>query len=158
MPTKKKPSTLRRASAKFRLNKDRNDLNPGFDTVKVFVPSPLMHGGDIGISGASPVILLGYAVVQVGDLKLTSVQAQADSKVVGRMVELHPDELARLDQVAEHTGQLWHRFLAEVIGPQTGARFSVWVFQAHDHATEVELKTSAASLPSTVPASRNLLN
>lgn len=141
-----KPS-LRRAASKFRLNANRDDLRPGFDIVRVFVPSPLLHGGDVGISGAPCVVLMGYAVVPVGTDKLTSVQLTENSRVVGRMVDLHPDELARLDQVAEHSGHSTHRFLAEVIGPATGTRFSVWVYQAHEHATAVENKTSAAALP-----------
>lgn len=147
----KKPElpTRRRAAAKFRLNKNRDDFNPGFDLVRIFIPSPLLHGGDIGVSAAPAVVLLGYEVVRVGEASLTSVQlAQpgTNAKIVGRMVDLHPDELARLDQVAEHLGR-WHRFLAEVKGPLTGHDFSVWVFQHLDHATAVELKTSVTELP-----------
>jgi len=145
--------TFRRAASKFRLNPDRDDHNPGFDTVRVFIPSPLLHGGDIGVSGAACVMLMGYAISLIGAEKLTSVRSAADARIVGRMVDLHPDELARLDQVAEHAGE-WHRFLAEVVGPQTGSVFSVWVFQALSDATAVELKTSAAELPR--PAARHL--
>lgn len=149
--------SFRRVASKFRLNKDRDDHNPGFDTVRVFIPSPLLHGGDIGVSAAPCVMLMGYEISLIGEKSLTSVRPAADARIVGRMVDLHPDELARLDQVAEHAGE-WHRFLAEAIGPATGTVFSVWVFQALTDATAVELKTSAAELPRPAPQHLKLPN
>lgn len=152
MPTPKKSKALarlRQKGPKFRLNKNRDDLNPGFDTVRVFFRSRLLHAGDSGVYGCPVVVLMGYKAVQTSDAggttKLHSVKADPDSYIVGRMAELHPDELARLDQVAEAGGD-FHRFLAEVKGPGTGAVFSAWVYQHRSDAGELEQKTSATEL------------
>lgn len=135
---------VRQATRSFRFNDDRDDLYPGFDTVKVFCPSPLTNSeADVGIFGAPVVVLKDYKRSDREDL--TSVTSCEGECVVGRMVELHPDELARLDQVAERAGY-WHRFLTEVVGPRAGSRFSVWVFQHLRDSTHVEMKTSATAL------------
>lgn len=139
--------TLRRAASRFRLNKNRDDHNPGFDSVRVFCPSPLAGGSHVGVFGAPVVVLNGYRLEPVNDLN--SVVADPNAYIVGRMVDFHPDELARLDQVAEAAPHLMHRFLAEVHGPQTGAVFSAWVYQADCHAGEIERKTSATALTET---------
>lgn len=158
--SKKSSSTLptfRRQASKFRFNRDRDDHAMRVDMVKVFCPSPLLNGtdGNVGIYGAPCVVLQGYEVVTSSD-KVCSVVPSSAKHVVGRMVELHPEEVARLDQVAEHAGA-YHRFLAEVVGPTSGTRFSVWVYQRLDHATSVELATSATELPAPSTAHQKLL-
>lgn len=146
---------LRRAASAFRLSPNRDDHNPGFDTVRVFIPSPLMHGGNIGIFGGAPVVLKGYRAQLVNGL--TSIIRDNDALVVGRMVELHLEELGRLDTVTERAGG-WHRFLAEVIGPSSGTAFSAWVYQQLGHAGEDELETSADALTEPTTRHRSLVN
>jgi gamma-glutamylcyclotransferase (GGCT)/AIG2-like uncharacterized protein YtfP len=146
-------SRLRQVGPKFRLNRHRDDLSPPlFHTAFIFCPSRILHSGETGVFGSPVVVLQGYEVLSDTD-KLKSVKAKDDSFVVGRMVELHTDELARLDQVAEAAGD-YHRFLTEVVGPQAGTKFSVWVYQKREHASELDLKTSAAELPA--PSTRQL--
>lgn len=153
MPSSKALPSFRRKAAQFRLAKDRDDHAFNVDMVRVFVhtalSNPLLRHHDVGIYAAPCVVLQGYAIART-DSHLLSVQADPTQHTVGRMVELHPTELARLDDVAEHAGD-YHRFLAEVVGPSTGMKFSVWVYQHRSHATRVELATSASELPA--PAS-----
>lgn len=137
---------LRQVAPKFRFRKDRDDLALNFNTVRVFAPSPLLQSdASVGIYGSPVVVLQGYERVRDTN-GIQSVKAKADAFVVGRMVELHTDELARLDQVAEAAGD-YHRFLTEVVGTQAGHKFSVWVYQNRGDASELDLKTSAVELP-----------
>lgn len=148
---KKSPVSLRRAKTRFKFDKERDDHAIRFDTMKVFAPSNILYGVDnIGVFGSPVVVLRGYAMVK-DEFGNNSVVASADQHIVGRCVELSPDEVARMDDVAEQVGD-YHRFLADVVMPQTGYEVKAWVYQARSHATPVEIQTSAVHSDTLAPA------
>ena len=134
------------AKSRFKFDANRDDLStPSAPTVRVFTTSsPLLHGGDCGVYGAPIVTLTGYVKVEGASSKLNSVQRLdgLGGYIVGRAVELTVDELARLDQFAEATGD-YHRFRAVARGPRSGQDFTVWVYQLLEDAGPVELQDSA---------------
>lgn len=65
-----------------------------------------------------------------------------DDLLYGRVVEIAPDTLARLDTWAEHTED-YHRFVADVQLTNGQTLRGVWVFQLIEHATPSTLATSA---------------
>ncbi len=138
----------RRAARRFRFDKNRDDLaHPGTTTAFVFTTSsPLLDSANCGVYGAPVVSLIGYGRVE-GAVGLNSVRRVdgLGGYMVGRAVELTLDELARLDEVAELSGN-YHRFLTKAKGPATGMEFDVWVYQLLDDAGPEELATSAAAL------------
>lgn len=135
-----------RAKSRFRFDQDRDDHTDRVKTCRVLTTSSLlMHGGDCGVFGSPLVVLTGYGLVE-GTNKLNSVRRVDGLRgfISGRAVELTMEELARLDQFAELTGE-YHRFLAKAKGPQGGTEFDVWVYQLLSDAGPVELAASATA-------------
>lgn len=149
MVAKPAPLSLRRAKSAFRFDSNRDDLMPKTAlTAWVFTTvSPVTQQGfDVGVYGSPVAVLTGYQATCDLHSKNRSVRAAEGPAafVLGRLVEVTMEELARLDQVAERAGD-YHRFLAEVTTASNGYKFSAWVFQERSDAGSVELFTSASS-------------
>lgn len=68
-------------------------------------------------------------------------QPGTDDLLYGKVIEIAPDTLARLDTWAEHTAD-YHRFLANVQIVNGPLLRGVWVFQMVEHATLITRLTS----------------
>jgi gamma-glutamylcyclotransferase (GGCT)/AIG2-like uncharacterized protein YtfP len=117
----------------FRFDESRNASQK---TCYVFA-----HGykGDSGVFGAPAAALLGFEKTQACP---SSVAEKDSALVVGRLLELSEEELARLDAVAERQGD-YHRFRTTIIIPLAGFEVEAWCYQLRSDSTPLTELTSA---------------